>query len=85
MNKNRNIEYDVFETGFYGESRGPGCRDDEVILTLEKWRLAKRGFDVCGEAGTGAAALECAAKMQPDIVLMDISLSGEMVSGRPCR
>jgi len=52
--------------------------DDEVILTIEKWRLSNLGFDVCGEAGTGADALECAAKMQPDIVLMDISLSGEM-------
>ena len=52
--------------------------DDEVILNIEKWRLSKLGFDVCGSARTGAAALECAAKMQPDIVLMDISLSGEM-------
>ena len=52
--------------------------DDEVILTIEKWRLSKLGFDVCGSAGTGAEAVECAAKMQPDIVLMDISLNGEM-------
>ena len=52
--------------------------DDEVILTIEKWRLSNLGFDVCGEAGTGEDALECAAKMQPDIVLMDISLNGEM-------
>ena len=52
--------------------------DDEVILTIEKWRLKKLGFEICGEAGTGTDALACAAKMQPDIVLMDISLSGEM-------
>jgi len=52
--------------------------DDKVILTIEKWRLSKLGFDVCGTAGTGADALESAAKLQPDIVLMDISLAGEM-------
>jgi two-component system, response regulator PdtaR len=52
--------------------------DDEVILTIEKWRLSKLGFEICGEARTGADALACAAKMQPDIVLMDISLNGEM-------
>jgi CheY-like chemotaxis protein len=52
--------------------------DDEVVLNIEKWRLAKLGFDVCGTAGTGAEALESVAKMHPDIVLMDISLNGEM-------
>jgi CheY-like chemotaxis protein len=52
--------------------------DDEVILSLEKRWLAKLGFDVCGSAGTGAEALDCVAKMQPDIVLMDIGLHGEM-------
>jgi CheY-like chemotaxis protein len=52
--------------------------DDEVILNIEKWRLSKLGFDVCGTAGTGAEALERVAKMRPDIVLMDISLNGEM-------
>jgi CheY-like chemotaxis protein len=52
--------------------------DDNVILTIEKWRLAKLGFDVCGSAGTGAEAMECVGKMQPDIVLMDITLKGAM-------
>ena len=52
--------------------------DDEVILSLEKRWLAKLGFDVCGSAGTGAEALDCVAKMQPEIVLMDIGLDGDM-------
>jgi len=52
--------------------------DDEVILSLEKRWLSKLGFDVCGSAGTGADALDCVAKMQPDIVLMDIGLNGDM-------
>ena len=53
-------------------------KDDEVILSSEKWRFSKLGFDICGTAGTRAEALDCAAKLQPDIVLMDISLNGEM-------
>lgn len=52
--------------------------DDNVILSIEKWRLSKLGFDVCGSAETGADAINCVAKMQPDIVLMDISLKGEI-------
>jgi DNA-binding response OmpR family regulator len=52
--------------------------DDNVILAIEKWRLSKLGFDVCGSAGTGEDAMECVGKMQPDIVLMDITLKGAM-------
>jgi CheY-like chemotaxis protein len=52
--------------------------DDNVILSIEKWRLSKLGFEVCGSAATGAEAMECVAKMQPDIILMDITLKGEM-------
>jgi two-component system, response regulator PdtaR len=52
--------------------------DDNVILSIEKWRLSNLGYDICGSAGTGAEAMECAAYMRPDIVLMDITLKGEM-------
>ena len=52
--------------------------DDTVILSIEKWRLSNLGYDICGSAGTGAEALDCVAKMQPDIVLMDITLRGTM-------
>ncbi len=52
--------------------------DDNVILSIEKWRLSKLGYEICGSAGTGAEALECVAQMQPDIVLMDITLKGAM-------
>ncbi len=48
--------------------------DDEIIIYVEKWRLSKLGYDVCGTAGTGAEALRCVADTQPDIVLMDINL-----------
>jgi CheY-like chemotaxis protein len=52
--------------------------DDTVILSIEKWRLSNLGYEICGSAGTGAEAMECVAKMQPDIVLMDITLKGGM-------
>lgn len=52
--------------------------DDDVILSIERWRLSNLGYEICGSAGTGAEAMECVAKMQPDIVLMDISLKGAM-------
>lgn len=32
------------------------------------------GFSVVGEAGDGAEAIELAARLQPDVVLMDIDL-----------
>jgi CheY-like chemotaxis protein len=50
--------------------------DDEIIAYIEKWRLSKLGFDVCGTAVTGEEALQYAADTRPDIVLMDISLKG---------
>ena len=36
--------------------------------------LAARGFDVVGEAADGARALEAAAELRPDIVLLDVQL-----------
>jgi CheY-like chemotaxis protein len=50
--------------------------DDKLIAHIEQWRLLKLGYDVCGSAGTGTEALNCVAEMQPDIVLIDISLEG---------
>jgi len=52
--------------------------DDKLIVYIEQWRLVKLGYDVCGSAGTGEEALNCVAKMRPDIVLIDISLEGAM-------
>jgi DNA-binding NarL/FixJ family response regulator len=34
------------------------------------------GFDVVGEAADGAAALELASSLQPDLVLLDLSMPG---------
>jgi DNA-binding NarL/FixJ family response regulator len=36
--------------------------------------LMARGFDVVGEAANGAQALEAAARLRPDLVLLDVQL-----------
>jgi DNA-binding NarL/FixJ family response regulator len=38
--------------------------------------LAQGGFDVVGEAADGVEALELAARLQPDLVLLDLSMPG---------
>ena len=38
--------------------------------------LAQGGFDVVGEAPDGAEALRLAAELQPDLVLLDLSMPG---------
>jgi DNA-binding NarL/FixJ family response regulator len=38
--------------------------------------LARGGFDVVGEAADGSDALELAERLQPDLVLLDLSMPG---------
>ena len=52
--------------------------DDPVIVRVAEWRLSKLGYDVCGREETGAGALETVVRTQPDLVLMDINLIGNM-------
>jgi DNA-binding NarL/FixJ family response regulator len=52
--------------------------DDHQLLrdSLKSLLNAHVGIDVVGTAGDGAEALEVAAKSQPDVVLMDLSMPG---------
>jgi signal transduction histidine kinase len=53
--------------------------EDEALLVDELRELLQRfGYDVVGTAATGTAAIELAARYQPDLVLMDIRLDGPM-------
>ena len=53
--------------------------EDEGIVAQEiKSRLEKSGYTVCAVAHDGNTAIARADEMQPDLVLMDIRLKGEM-------
>ena len=38
--------------------------------------LVQHGFDVVGEASDGGEAIACAERLQPDLVLLDLSMPG---------
>lgn len=53
--------------------------EDERLVALSlKRQLRGLGYDVIGHAASGAAAIAEAARLRPDLVLMDIHLEGEM-------
>jgi DNA-binding NarL/FixJ family response regulator len=53
---------------------------DDHVLVRQSIRafLESEAFEVVGEAGEASAALVLAAELQPDLVMMDIRLSGGM-------
>ncbi len=53
--------------------------EDEMIISMEiKQKLIAMGYVVTGQAITGESAIQKAGETQPDLVLMDIRLKGEM-------
>ncbi|MCK5147501.1 response regulator [bacterium] len=53
--------------------------EDERIVALEiKDTLTHLGYDVVASISTGEEAVELAAELKPDLILMDIHLKGEM-------
>jgi len=52
--------------------------DDDIIAKVADWRLKNLGYSVCGRATTGAEAMELVVKAQPDLVLMDINIRGDI-------
>lgn len=52
--------------------------DERIVAKDIKFSLQSFGYNVIAIAGSGEEAIEQAAKLQPDIVLMDIQLEGEM-------
>ena len=51
--------------------------EDEAIVAKDlSARLSHLGYTVVGTAATGADAVEIAARLNPDLVLMDVHLSG---------
>ncbi|MDM8537676.1 ATP-binding protein [Desulfobacterales bacterium HSG17] len=52
--------------------------DDSIVAMDIETRLKKFGYDVCGKVGFAEKAIEKAEELNPDLVLMDIVLKGEM-------
>lgn len=53
--------------------------EDENIIALElEWQLKSLGYQVAGIISRGEDAVERAAELKPDLLLMDISLKGEL-------
>ena len=53
--------------------------EDEPIISLDiEYMLKSSGYEVCGVFSSGESAIENAASLKPDLVLMDIALSGPM-------
>jgi AmiR/NasT family two-component response regulator len=51
--------------------------EDETITRMDlREMLENLGYDVVGEAGDGAAAVNLARTLKPDLVLMDIKMPG---------
>lgn len=53
--------------------------ENEIIISEDlKCRVEKYGYTVCGIASSGGEAIELAEREAPDLILMDIILSGEL-------
>ncbi len=52
--------------------------DDLILNLLYESYLEKLGYDAEGELVYGKTAIEVARRINPDLILMDISLEGEM-------
>lgn len=52
--------------------------DERIIAADLRRRVTRLGYEVVGLVGSGAAAIEQARALCPDLVLMDIGLPGGM-------
>ena len=62
------------------ESAAPAPRtvviaEDEVLIRMDLAEmLAEEGYDVVGQAGDGARAIELAEELRPDLVILDVKM-----------
>jgi CheY-like chemotaxis protein len=53
--------------------------EDDMLLSLVEGRIVERlGYEVLAKAVNGREAIEKAKKHEPDVILMDISLKGDL-------
>jgi len=48
--------------------------DNEYFLPVLRSCLETQGYEVCGEAADGVAAIERAKEMKPDLIVMDMAM-----------
>ena len=49
--------------------------EDEVLIRMDLAEmLTEEGYDVVGQAGDGAAAVELAGRLRPDMVILDVKM-----------
>lgn len=52
--------------------------DDMLLSMVEERLIQKLGYEVVGKVESGLDAVEKVSELNPDIIVMDISLKGEM-------
>jgi len=52
--------------------------DDMLLSLVEERLLMKLGYNIAGKASSGEEAVSKIKSAKPDVVIMDISLSGKM-------
>lgn len=57
--------------------------DESIVAEDLKEVLEKKGYVVPGTLSSGEEALEVVGTCHPDLILMDISLSGSLMVSRP--
>jgi response regulator NasT len=58
-----------------GQSRRVLIAEDEALIRLDlREMLVEEGYDVCGEAGDGEAAVKLAQDLRPDLCIFDIKM-----------
>ena len=49
--------------------------EDEALIRLDlREMLEEEGYDVCGEAGDGRAAIDMARALRPELVILDVAM-----------
>ena len=52
--------------------------DEKLVIEDIRERLTKHGYDVIGTASSGRDAIEAIKKDRPDLIIMDVRISGEL-------
>ncbi len=52
--------------------------DEGLVALVIRHKLQRMGYEICGTAASGQEAVEVALEHRPDLVIMDVHLSGRM-------